>query len=1815
LPSWIKIWTGLELNVFWDCCWLTLLCRARKHTKTFDWQSLFPLLLLKSKELMHLPDLDSGKPPFEFPAYPHAAPPQYSALLAVRDTRNVALTKIAKLIYYLVIQCTDTSLPEMINVTPQAKMTVAVGNEENSPFSFGPHSNEKVSKLSVELVLYFQSLRPFFYPANTGKWTPHLAYFITTTVFQVCRHVGASVRRTLLGPDPFLPASAQYSALNNCVDAATTKYLCSSLLPLVIEGVYCKDLYMGQFSMSCLKNLVGIDLSLGDLVVPYLLSALDPAAVNQSHQAPIAMNVLSLSFKALIFPQPVITKYLPSLLKLSLPGVDASDPKKTIITLSMYSTIFSWLSLRSSYTAWSPVDVPPAYVALLPGFGSKGPSFSQAVLQDELDALSAYLAEWLPAFIDKVIMILEAQEENQKGVKASPVGSHVVEVFTYMFQGLALDEPLRAVAEDKITGYFLRSTPTNAGKISAGIVDTMISTNPKKLHSFLAAILASEVTSASYDANKLAFRIRLASGACRAAQGLYVFESIDILKSVLESAALVNHSNKMVKKATGKLLKDIFKGATAIYPINISPVIVGSNCVAVSGYLTPGTLSWHLPSSDTLTKTADLLRLTVSKAIENAKAILREILAGAVVSTVPAANEADGNMSPRKSEDYVVTCLHIISNAIRGTAETLGDDNSAASLGKSEGTKSGPLLHTARDQLLLGLSEADQTYYKELRSNVLAFLSYCHESLQAVPSSSPYASLKDSSDIIKKWNRVFSITSTQRMTCLKHIEKYKHYFMLRKRFDRSPVAKSMYKAIKKREIRGVTVRISTAEHGLLTDEWATKFACKDFWKGHDSSNQNIANNAWLQHAQRQKQLAVTTFHANVHADDKADPYMKCLHQLQSHCEHEYDGVRLKSYKVFEKVTPYFIHKLLDVTKGLITSLTAPDGVTYPKVVAAVTLINQTRIMHKIVTHYELTDLFLNTILQCQAAIVLSIREQDKREILISKLTKTFIKYISMFHHDYRLSKSALLATINASLANSGHGEQAVQVVASVLTVETTRAVARVAEGGNLEELMATIDMAEFGVAVAPTGGAGVATQASGLRFQTLSAVITTHYIGHMGLVLNASVWKWSLTTICEAHGNPIQSIALAALVRLSFQAQTKGVPSDLRQTLGASLFVDSPTTIWPSLLKGMSQCHPKASEDGSAAQWSAGIDQLLRVSEFLKAVQPRSVTCVKTTTNEYSFNFRKADAGAFLSLALAGLLFAGDAKLGDTIGAFNCAALQVFLDSARELTDTSESERQSNNAVKAELFAGLQRAYNISCVTSSGRVSASINDRTSTSSRSQRNGVAALLMGSEDPQEVQQVFLKFFVENIDSISSRYNGEWAEAVQFGFTGEPIVITDAIPKCLLTVFSQIIDGHNSGDSNEEGFARQGKYLALVGALLVTDVTNCVKSGVATSAVAEQLLLVLNDPSSNVISPHLDCRKLLAGIFQTLVEAYSGSKDLSVLRSKLMAAASKRAEAVDEVGAEMDVVVGGGDTPPPPILSSSSSSSSATAAHIQSKNALQTSSWWLQYLLYRSSYRSQKELLGLLPITLLGAGHADIEVAKLCHQTCLNASSSLHSSDVCSGHVEDDLLASLALKVIKDFTSHASRHIRETVMICTSVIMINNWSALSVSAQKACKDVFVGGLNDVKPEVRKLAQAGLISYLALKPARELQTIAEAYTKNSDAYAEREKRKRKLAKDGAVGGATVVEKPDTQYSTTILMMSCVILTTPYDLPSYLPNLLVSFMRHVTTSSAMKDTITKTMQLFKVTHQDRWESEFKDKFTRNQLEDLQGAGAAHYFS
>ena len=143
-----------------------------------------------------------------------------------------------------------------------------------------------------------------------------------------------------------------------------------------------------------------------------------------------------------------------------------------------------------------------------------------------------------------------------------------------VFQALDVNDPIRNVVDEKVIQYFVKSTPINAIKTSAKIIDAMIYTNPSKLSYFLSQIITPEVLNSSLSADNLSFRIRLASGACRSAQGKYITESpaFDIVSSIITSPVFTHHTEKSVRKSTVKLIKDTFKGSTSSFPINIKPI-------------------------------------------------------------------------------------------------------------------------------------------------------------------------------------------------------------------------------------------------------------------------------------------------------------------------------------------------------------------------------------------------------------------------------------------------------------------------------------------------------------------------------------------------------------------------------------------------------------------------------------------------------------------------------------------------------------------------------------------------------------------------------------------------------------------------------------------------------------------------------------------------------------------------------------------------------------------------------------------------------------------------------------------------------------------------------------------------------------------------------------------------------------------------------------------------------------------------------------------------------------------------------------------
>jgi len=207
--------------------------------------------------------------------FPHTFPSVYAKLLVIpSDVKKMALSKLAKVLHFVTFQCPSVTQAELLSVTAPVLMRESLVPVEG----FNCLPVQPVKQVAVELVLFLQSVRPFLYPSNTGAWTAQLAHFLTTVVTQMTRHLGRSIALSVAGP-----AETQLQWLPP-LHMCSLRYVSGSLLALLVEGLYGKNSIMTQYWSLCLKNLVVVDPNIGDVLLPFLLSALDVSAVNQSHQ-------------------------------------------------------------------------------------------------------------------------------------------------------------------------------------------------------------------------------------------------------------------------------------------------------------------------------------------------------------------------------------------------------------------------------------------------------------------------------------------------------------------------------------------------------------------------------------------------------------------------------------------------------------------------------------------------------------------------------------------------------------------------------------------------------------------------------------------------------------------------------------------------------------------------------------------------------------------------------------------------------------------------------------------------------------------------------------------------------------------------------------------------------------------------------------------------------------------------------------------------------------------------------------------------------------------------------------------------------------------------------------------------------------------------------------------------------------------------------------------------------------------------------------------------------------------------------------------
>ncbi|XP_055031264.2 proteasome activator complex subunit 4B isoform X1 [Misgurnus anguillicaudatus] len=189
-------------------------------------------------------------------------------------------------------------------------------------------------------------------------------------------------------------------------------------------------------------------------------------------------------------------------------------------------------------------------------------------------------------------------------------------------------------------------------------------------------------------------------------------------------------------------------------------------------------------------------------------------------------------------------------------------------------------------------------------------------------------------------------------------------------------------------------------------------------------------------------------------------------------------------------------------------------------------------------------------------------------------------------------------------------------------------------------------------------------------------------------------------------------------------------------------------------------------------------------------------------------------------------------------------------------------------------------------------------------------------------------------------------------------------------------------------------------------------------------------------------------------------------------------------------------------------------------------------------------------------------------------------------------------LVLEVLQEIAGSSSWHARFSVLTYLQIMVFYNLFTI-LSTEQTVQDVralVIRLLEDEQLEVREMAATTLSGFLQcnfLTMDASMQTHFEALCKTRLP----KKRKRDL---GSVMD-TIPSVDLVRRHAGVLGLSACILSSPYDVPTWMPQLLMDLSAHLNDTQPIEMTVKKTLSNFRRTHHDNW-LEHKQQFTDDQL-------------
>ncbi|XP_063047941.1 proteasome activator complex subunit 4A [Engraulis encrasicolus] len=187
-------------------------------------------------------------------------------------------------------------------------------------------------------------------------------------------------------------------------------------------------------------------------------------------------------------------------------------------------------------------------------------------------------------------------------------------------------------------------------------------------------------------------------------------------------------------------------------------------------------------------------------------------------------------------------------------------------------------------------------------------------------------------------------------------------------------------------------------------------------------------------------------------------------------------------------------------------------------------------------------------------------------------------------------------------------------------------------------------------------------------------------------------------------------------------------------------------------------------------------------------------------------------------------------------------------------------------------------------------------------------------------------------------------------------------------------------------------------------------------------------------------------------------------------------------------------------------------------------------------------------------------------------------------------------LVLGVLKEVAGSSSWHARYTVLTYLQIMVFTNLFTImsETTAVTHTRDIVIQLLEDEQLEVREMAATTLSGFLQcnfLSMDAEMQGHFETLCKTR-----LPKRKRKDSAVDTIPSADLVRR-----HAGVLGLSACILSSPYDVPTWMPQLLMDLSVHLNDTQPIEMTVKKTLSNFRRTHHDNWQ-EHKQQFTDDQL-------------